>query len=67
MENLQLNASGISKISGGALTELYGSFGDTVLFWAHHEKLCLVDRNLVFMGGLDMCSLPSMFHVFVFL
>lgn len=50
-----MNAFGLSKISGGALKELYGSFGDTVLYWAHHEKLCLVDRHLVFMGGLDMC------------
>lgn len=54
-----MNAFGLSKISGDALKELYGSFGDTVLYWAHHEKLCLIDRHLVFMGGLDMCTLPQ--------
>ncbi|KAI1111792.1 phospholipase [Nemania sp. NC0429] len=55
LDNLKMNAFGLSKISGTALKELYGSFGDTVLYWAHHEKLCLVDRHLAFMGGLDMC------------
>ncbi|KAI1436321.1 hypothetical protein GGR50DRAFT_651645 [Xylaria sp. CBS 124048] len=55
LENLKMNAFGLSKVSGDALKELYGSFGDTVLYWAHHEKLCIVDRHLVFMGGLDMC------------
>lgn len=24
-------------------------------FWAHHEKLCIVDYNVAFIGGLDMC------------
>jgi phospholipase D1/2 len=55
LNNLKLNAFNLSKVSGDALKELYGSFGDTVLYWAHHEKLCVVDRRLVFMGGLDMC------------
>ncbi|KAI1198053.1 phospholipase [Nemania serpens] len=55
LDNLKMNAFGLSKISGNALKELYGSFGDTVLYWAHHEKLCVVDHHLVFMGGLDMC------------
>ncbi|KAI8630463.1 phospholipase D/nuclease [Xylariaceae sp. FL1651] len=55
LDNLKMNAFGLSKIPGDALKELYGSFGDTVLYWAHHEKLCLVDRHIVFMGGLDMC------------
>jgi phospholipase D1/2 len=55
-----MNAFGLSRIPGDALKELYGSFGDTVLYWAHHEKLCVVDRNLVFMGGLDMC-MPTHF------
>ena len=26
-----------------------------VLYWAHHEKLCLVDGHIAFMGGLDLC------------
>ncbi|KAI0521317.1 phospholipase [Xylaria bambusicola] len=55
LDNLKMNAFGLSKIPGDALKELYGSFGDTVLYWAHHEKLCVVDRHIVFMGGLDMC------------
>ncbi|KAF9373787.1 hypothetical protein CPB97_000315 [Podila verticillata] len=24
-------------------------------FWAHHEKICVVDCRLAFIGGLDMC------------
>ncbi|KAJ8125239.1 hypothetical protein O1611_g8401 [Lasiodiplodia mahajangana] len=55
LDNLKMNALTLSKIPGDAVKELYGSFGDTVLYWAHHEKLCVVDRHLVFMGGLDMC------------
>ncbi|KAI1426491.1 phospholipase [Xylaria sp. FL1777] len=55
LDKLKMNAFGLSKMPGDALKELYGSFGDTVLYWAHHEKLCVVDRHIVFMGGLDMC------------
>ncbi|KAI0478072.1 phospholipase [Xylaria cf. heliscus] len=55
LESLRMNAMGLSKMPRDTLKELYGSFGDTVLYWAHHEKLCVVDRHLVFMGGLDMC------------
>ncbi|KAI1647922.1 phospholipase D/nuclease [Daldinia loculata] len=55
LDNLKLNDFRLSKVSGDALKELYGSFGDTVLYWAHHEKLCVVDRRIAFMGGLDMC------------
>ncbi|KAF9424284.1 hypothetical protein BGZ94_008060 [Podila epigama] len=24
-------------------------------FWAHHEKICVIDCRLAFIGGLDMC------------
>lgn len=24
-------------------------------FWAHHEKLCIVDYNIAFLGGIDLC------------
>lgn len=24
-------------------------------FWAHHEKICVVDYNLAFLGGIDLC------------
>jgi phospholipase D1/2 len=51
------------KASGDALKAVYGTTGDVVLYWAHHEKLLLIDNGkLGFMGGLDMCmgfSIPS--------
>jgi len=25
------------------------------MFWAHHEKMVLIDHNYLFMGGLDLC------------
>ncbi|ORY06329.1 phospholipase D/nuclease [Basidiobolus meristosporus CBS 931.73] len=28
--------------------------GGTV-FWAHHEKVCLVDSKIAFLGGMDLC------------
>lgn len=37
------------------LSALYGANSDTILFWAHHEKLLLVDNRLAFLGGLDLC------------
>ncbi|KKY21562.1 putative phospholipase d1 [Phaeomoniella chlamydospora] len=24
-------------------------------FWAHHEKLCLIDHTVAFVGGIDLC------------
>lgn len=24
-------------------------------FWAHHEKMCIIDYTVAFMGGIDMC------------
>ncbi|KAI9295765.1 phospholipase D/nuclease [Neoconidiobolus thromboides FSU 785] len=24
-------------------------------FWAHHEKICIIDNKLAFVGGLDLC------------
>ncbi|KAI0900153.1 phospholipase D/nuclease [Annulohypoxylon nitens] len=55
LDKLRLDDFSLSKFSGDALKQLYGSFGDTVLYWAHHEKLCVIDRRIAFMGGLDMC------------
>lgn len=26
-----------------------------VSLWSHHEKMCIVDKFVVFMGGLDLC------------
>ncbi|KAK2734211.1 hypothetical protein FQN55_002878 [Onygenales sp. PD_40] len=54
-KNLTMDAAGVSKLSGDALKGLYGMSGDVVLYWAHHEKLCLVDGKTAFMGGLDLC------------
>eukprot|EP01035_Chromulina_nebulosa_P020047 gene20047-26027_t len=28
--------------------------GSTAIMWSHHEKLVIVDRNLAFVGGIDM-------------
>ena len=24
-------------------------------YWSHHEKMCIVDKRVVFMGGIDLC------------
>lgn len=55
LKNMNLTAAAASKMSKDALESLYGSAGGTVLYWAHHEKLCLVDGRIAFMGGLDLC------------
>jgi phospholipase D1/2 len=51
-----LNAFDLSVTSQTALKTLYGGTSDTVLFWAHHEKLLIVDSHVGFMGGLDLCT-----------
>ncbi|CAG8471061.1 2865_t:CDS:10 [Scutellospora calospora] len=28
---------------------------DGTFFWAHHEKMVVVDRHIAFIGGLDLC------------
>ncbi|KAK9246810.1 hypothetical protein V1506DRAFT_533817 [Lipomyces tetrasporus] len=30
-------------------------FRQNILFWAHHEKLVIVDHVIAFVGGLDLC------------
>ncbi|KAK4959164.1 hypothetical protein LTR10_003963 [Elasticomyces elasticus] len=50
-----LNAAKISSLPGDALKGIYGMNEDSILYWAHHEKLCLIDGHIAFMGGLDMC------------
>ncbi|PGH09698.1 hypothetical protein AJ80_07650 [Polytolypa hystricis UAMH7299] len=54
-QNMTLSASGLAKMSGDALKGLYGMHEGVVLYWAHHEKLCLIDGKTAFMGGLDLC------------
>ena len=55
LKNLSLNAATASKLPGDTLKALYGMNEDVILFWAHHEKLCVVDGRVGFMGGLDLC------------
>ncbi|KDN38041.1 phospholipase D [Tilletiaria anomala UBC 951] len=30
-------------------------FQTGTFYWAHHEKLCVIDETVAFMGGLDLC------------
>lgn len=30
-------------------------FRQNTFFWAHHEKLCIVDHIVAFVGGIDLC------------
>lgn len=50
-----LNAGKLASLPGDALKGIYGMSGDSILYWAHHEKLCVVDGKTAFMGGLDLC------------
>lgn len=55
LQGLKLDASGLSKLGGDAIKGIYGITDDVILYWAHHEKLCLIDGQVAFMGGLDLC------------
>ena len=55
LQNMTLNASALSQLPVDGLKAIYGMNEDAVLYWAHHEKLCLVDGHVAFMGGLDLC------------
>lgn len=55
LQGLKLDAAGASKLGADALKGIYGITDDVILYWAHHEKLCLIDGNIAFMGGLDLC------------
>ena len=55
-KNFSLNAASIAKTSVDTLRAIYGTSDGMVLFWAHHEKLCVIDEKVAFMGGLDMCK-----------
>lgn len=55
LQNLTLNPAGIAKLSSDALKGIYGMSDNVILYWAHHEKLCLIDGRIAFMGGLDLC------------
>ncbi|ETN41383.1 uncharacterized protein HMPREF1541_03318 [Cyphellophora europaea CBS 101466] len=30
-------------------------FRQNTFFWAHHEKICIVDHTVAFVGGIDLC------------
>ncbi|TQV98777.1 hypothetical protein V2A60_007522 [Cordyceps javanica] len=45
----------LAKASHAAVKAIYGVADDIVLYWAHHEKLLIVDNRICFMGGLDLC------------
>ncbi|KAK3307542.1 uncharacterized protein B0T15DRAFT_493016 [Chaetomium strumarium] len=55
LQNFSLQTFDLARASEDVLKSLYGTAEDTVLYWAHHEKLCLIDGRVAFMGGLDMC------------
>ncbi|KIH89408.1 phospholipase D [Sporothrix brasiliensis 5110] len=54
-KNMNLRTFDLSKLGKDALKTLYGTSDDVVLYWAHHEKLCVIDGHIAFMGGLDLC------------
>ncbi|KAK6543083.1 hypothetical protein TWF694_007006 [Orbilia ellipsospora] len=53
----------LSNLISGELLSTFSKLANAdklVLYWAHHEKLCLIDGaipggGLAFMGGLDLC------------
>ena len=45
----------LAKLAGDDVKLVFGMSDDTVLYWAHHEKLCVIDGHTAFMGGLDLC------------
>ncbi|KAK5085223.1 hypothetical protein LTR05_004503 [Lithohypha guttulata] len=55
LQGLKLDFAGLSKMGADSLKGLYGLTDGVILYWAHHEKLCLVDGSVAFMGGLDLC------------
>ncbi|KAF2122858.1 hypothetical protein BDV96DRAFT_9074 [Lophiotrema nucula] len=55
LQNMSFSPAKLAQMPGDSLKALYGAHDDTVLYWAHHEKLCLVDGETAFMGGLDLC------------
>ncbi|KAL9008027.1 MAG: hypothetical protein Q9173_006808 [Seirophora scorigena] len=55
LQNLSLSAKTAATLPIDALKAVYGMNEDVILYWAHHEKLCVVDGKTAFMGGLDLC------------
>ncbi|KAF2269877.1 phospholipase D/nuclease [Lojkania enalia] len=55
IQNMSFSPAKLAQMPGDSLKAIYGAHDDTVLYWAHHEKLCLIDGEIAFMGGLDLC------------
>ncbi|KAH0173206.1 phospholipase D/nuclease, partial [Aureobasidium melanogenum] len=55
IQGMKVTAANLAKLPGDAIKSVYGMNEDTVLYWAHHEKACLIDDHIAFMGGLDLC------------
>ncbi|KAF1836290.1 phospholipase D/nuclease [Decorospora gaudefroyi] len=55
MKNMSLSPAKLAQLPGDGLKAIYGAHEGTVMYWAHHEKLCLIDGQIAFMGGLDLC------------
>jgi phospholipase D1/2 len=55
LKKIALKGLDIAKLPEEGLKKLYGLSNDAILYWAHHEKLLLVDGKVAFMGGLDLC------------
>ncbi|KAF2470091.1 phospholipase D/nuclease [Lindgomyces ingoldianus] len=55
IQNMTFSPAKLAQLPGDGLKAIYGANQDTILYWAHHEKLCLVDGETAFMGGLDLC------------
>lgn len=55
LQNLALDAAKIGTMSRDKLRSIYGGKDEMILYWAHHEKLLLIDGKIAFMGGLDLC------------
>ncbi|KAB8337249.1 hypothetical protein FH972_021551 [Carpinus fangiana] len=34
---------------------VFENAGDMTFYWAHHEKFVVIDYNMAFVGGLDLC------------
>ncbi|KAJ4376274.1 hypothetical protein N0V83_001557 [Neocucurbitaria cava] len=55
LQNMSLSPAKLAQLPGDGLKAIYGAHEGTVMYWAHHEKLCLIDGQIAFMGGLDLC------------
>ncbi|KAL2266969.1 hypothetical protein VTJ83DRAFT_4246 [Remersonia thermophila] len=55
IQNFDFKNFSLARASEDVLKSIYGTAEDVVLYFAHHEKLCLIDGKVAFMGGLDLC------------